>query len=374
MLALLLLLQSPSDIIVTGKRLVEAQAKCARGECTTLRDAQATIALAEEKFRDGDYLDAKALLARAISRNRDKAAEAPRPVAALYEAMATVSLHEGDQDDYRRAVAHQVETLRDNLPAEDPAVLSATTALGDMWIKLKNFPQAERTYRGIEEEALENGRSSAAMMAGLKRVWLAAAMRKPREANAMLDALERRPIAQEERFRTALKVVRLRIAVSDGDDAAITKLAGDIGEGQGEAPILIWAPPYPKDASSAANAHARSFGLVDAIDTRSSDLAGIQCVDVGFWIRPDGHTAEAELLRGSNAHAWAPAILAQIAQRRYSARSGDSSAGDPGSYRIERFTRGSTYITPKGSLIRRRVRSSGFEVLDLTESAAPPPT
>ena len=189
----------------------------------------------------------------------------------------------------------------------------------------------------------------------------------------MLDALERRPIAQEERFRTALKVVRLRIAVSDGDDAAITKLAGDIGEGQGEAPILIWAPPYPSDASSAANAHARSFGLVNTLDVRASDLSGIQWVDVGFWIRPDGRTAEAELLRGSNAHAWAPTILAQIAQRRYSAR-GDNSSGDPGSYHIERFTRGSRYITPPGSLIRRRIKYTGFEVLDLTESATPPPT
>ena len=102
MLALLLLLQSPSDIIVTGKRLVEAQAKCARGECTTLRDAQATIALAEEKYRDGEYLDAKALLARAISRNRDKAAEAPRPVAALYEAKARRLGHEVWYFRYRR--------------------------------------------------------------------------------------------------------------------------------------------------------------------------------------------------------------------------------------------------------------------------------
>ncbi|MFD2431807.1 hypothetical protein ACFSUK_34365 [Sphingobium scionense] len=73
MFALLLLLQAASpDIIVTGERLVEEQAKCARGECTPLRDAQATIALAEQRFRNGEYVHAKGLLAAAISRNKDR--------------------------------------------------------------------------------------------------------------------------------------------------------------------------------------------------------------------------------------------------------------------------------------------------------------
>ncbi|MDV3481927.1 hypothetical protein [Sphingobium yanoikuyae] len=97
MFALLLLVQAASpDIVVTGQRLVEEQAKCVRGECTPLRDAQATIALAEQQFRDGEYVHAKGLRAGAISRNKGRGAEAPRAVAAIYEAMATVSLHEGD--------------------------------------------------------------------------------------------------------------------------------------------------------------------------------------------------------------------------------------------------------------------------------------
>ncbi|MCI4588753.1 hypothetical protein MOK15_01345 [Sphingobium sp. BYY-5] len=376
MFALLLLLQSPSsDIIVTGQRLVEVQAECARGDCTPLRDAQATIALAEEKFRGGAYLDAKRLLSAAIGRNRDKGAIAPRPVAALYEAMATVSLHEGDQNDYRRAVAHQVAILRDNLPPDDVAVLSATTALGDMWIKLRNYRQAESTYRGIEQAALADGRAYAAMMAGMKRVWLAAAMDKPREANQMLNELERRPIAQEPGFRTALRVVRLRIAARGGDDGAITRLVGEIAEDQDTGPILIWAPPYASNAAADANAQARSFGAPDPVPVRSSDLASIQWIDVGFWIRPDGRTEEAEILRGSRTPGWAPTILAQIAQRRYSTHPDAKDADAAGTYRIERVTHRSVYVTPTGSHIRRRVAASGFEVLDLTQaSAASPPT
>jgi hypothetical protein len=310
MFALLLLVQAASpDIVVTGQRLVEEQAKCVRGECTPLRDAQATIALAEQRFRNGEYVQAKGLLAAAISRNKNKGAEAPRAVAAIYEAMATVSLHEGDQDDYRRAVAGQVKTLRDNLPADDVAVQASATALGDMWIKLGKFRQADASFHAIEDQALAEGRAYPAMMAGMKRVWLAGALGKARDARAMLDALERRPIAREPGFRTALRVVRLRLAVRAGDDAEITRLAGMIGTDQGGPPVLIWQPSYPGSAAVEANNSARTFDLVDAVPINSSDLASIQWVDVGFWIRPDGHTEEAEILRGSRAPAWAPAIL-----------------------------------------------------------------
>jgi hypothetical protein len=69
MLALLLLIQSQTgDIVVTGQRLVDAQAACVRGECTPLRDAQASIALAEARFRTGSYFDAKRTLAAAVAR------------------------------------------------------------------------------------------------------------------------------------------------------------------------------------------------------------------------------------------------------------------------------------------------------------------
>ena len=375
MFALFLLAQAASpEIVVTGQRLVEEQAKCVRGECTPLRDAQATIALAEQDFRDGEYVKAKALLAAAISRNKDKGAQAPRAVAAIYEALATVSLHEGDQDDYRRAVAGQVKTLRDNLPADDVAVQAAATALGDMWIKLRDYRQAETTFRGIEEEALAQGQPYAAMMAGMKRVWLAAARGRAREATAMLDKLEQRPIAQEPGFRTALRVVRLRLAVRAGDDATITRLAGTIGAEQGGPPVLIWQPSYSDSVAEARN-NARAFGGVDAMEPRGADLAPIQWVDVGFWIRPDGRTEDVEILRGSPSHGWAPAILQQIAGRRYVAVAWQGDGDAAGNYRIERITPKYEYAVPKGSLIRRRLPASGFEVLDLTASeAAMPPS
>lgn len=375
-LILLLLLQASGDIVITGKRLEEAHAACVRGGCTPLRDAQASIAIAEARFRDGRYLDAKGLLARAISRNKDKAATDPKPVAALYEAYATVALHEGDQRDYRNAVANQVRTLRNNLPPDDPSVLAATTALGDMWLKVSDGLQADRAYRTAESDALEAGDDRAAMLAGMKRVWLAGAQDRTKDAHAKLDELERRPIAKQAGFGTALRVLRLRLAARDAKGEELTKLIASLGQSQDAAPILLKAPPYEADPARAlSEAYGADRRLGIQVNTtprfRSSDIDAIQWADFGFWIRPDGRTADAEVLRSSSANPWTDLVLRQIAERRYST---SPSTDGNGYYKVERLTRRSVYTVPTNSLISRRVAVGGFETLDLTEqeSVAPP--
>jgi hypothetical protein len=338
-----------------------------------LRDAQASIALAEAQFREGAYLQAKRILAAATARNARHAATDPKPVAALYEAYATVALHEGDQRAYKRAVADQVKTLRDHLPAGDPAVTAASVALGDMWITLRNYRQADITFREVENDNLRTGQERGAMLAGMKRVWLIAAMGEPARALRMLDQLEARPLASDAAFRTALRVVRIRIAARGADDEEMAKLAGDLRQGQGAGPVLIWAPPYEPDAADAANADARRFGAPDVVRTAASDVDGVQWIDVGFWIRPDGRTAEAEILRQSRPLQWSATVLSQIADRRYSATTVAPGASESeGVYRIERVTKRTRYITPVGSLISRRVGDGGLEVLDLTQPAARP--
>lgn len=383
-LFLLLLAQASGEIVVTGKRLEEAHQQCVRGGCTPLRDAQASIALAEARFRTGKYLDAKAVLAGAISRNKGKAESDPKPVAAIYEAYATVSLHEGNQDDYRRAVASQVHVLKDNLPPDDPAVLAATTALGDMWVKTGTAMRAEAAYRASEDAALKSGNERAAMLAGMKRVWLLTATDRPKDARAKLDELDRRTLGQQPGYATALRVLRLRIAAKDAEGEDLDRLIRSLGQGQDEAPVLLKAPPYELDAAAQlqeARGRARSylgssaaFGSradadVDPDPYRSSDLDAIQWADVGFWIRPDGTTADAEVLRQSSGNPWTDLVLRQIAQRRYSARAAGPGDDGQGYYKVERLTRRSKYVVPTNSLISRRVAVGGFETLDLTEEA-----
>jgi tetratricopeptide (TPR) repeat protein len=374
MLSLMLLMQFPNDIVVTGQRLEEVQAECAKGECTPLRDAQATIALAEVRFRDGNYQEAKRLLAAGTSRNEKNAAGAPRAVAALYEAYATVSLHEGSKLDYRRATVKQVATLRDNLPPDDPAVFAVNTALGDMWIELRRFREAEAAFSTAEKNAEATGQDGAAFIANMKRTWVMAARGQKLETKAMLDALEKRPIARLASFGSVLRVLRLRLAARDADEAEVDRLVAQIGKGQDGKPILIFAPRYEDDAVTQANNAARSFNMVNAIDVRSGDTMGIRWADVGFWIRPDGRTADIEVLRGVQARAWLAPALRQIAGRRYSAGGKDAAAAGEGTYHIERFTLRTNYSTPTGSFISRRSPTGGYDVLDLSEAPAAPPT
>ncbi len=369
-LILMLLAQATGDIVITGKRLEEAHAQCVRGGCTPLRDAQASIALAEARFRTGAYLDAKALLAAAIGRNRGKASTDPKPVAAIYEAYATVALHEGNQFDYRRAVAGQVRTLRDNLPPTDPAVLAATTALGDMWLKTSDNVKADQAYRSSEEAALKIGNERGAMLAGMKRAWLAAAIKRPKDARAKLDELDQRPIAQQPGYRTALKVLRLRLAAQEAEGDELNQLIRSLGQNQEDAPVLVKAPPYELDSAARLEEirqRARRFGDPNPVPFKSTDKDAIQWADFGFWIRPDGRTAEAEVLRQSDRNPWTALVLRQIAERRYTARPSAPSEDAQGYYKIERLTRRSKYVTPENSLISRRVAVGGFETLDLTE-------
>jgi tetratricopeptide (TPR) repeat protein len=279
---------APADIVITGKRLVEAQQQCATGGCTPLRDAQATIALAETQFRAGNYLLSKRLLADAVSRNKNNESVAPKPVAALYEAYATVALHEGDQETCRSAVAGWVRTLKTYLPPDDGAVIAATTALGDMWLKLRQFRRAEISYRSAERDALQAGQPRAAMLAGMRLAVFNASVGKKAAALRQLDDLAERPIATEPGFATALRVLRFRIAARDADEGEITRLVRDLNEKTRAEPLLLWGPPYELDQVASPNDVSRRMGDRDAIVRSSGEHDALQWADVGFWIRPDG--------------------------------------------------------------------------------------
>lgn len=356
------MLQSPSDIVVTGQRLEQASRRCAARPCTPLEDARASIAQAEELFRRGQYQPAKRLLAAAIARNRHDAVTDPRPVAALYEAYATVSLHEGDLARYRGAVVDQVRTLRDHLPVDDLSVVDSGLVLGDMWLKLGNSGQAERAYRGVERDATAAGRSSLAVMAVIRRAVLASGLGQYAQAGALIDAVAARQTTLDPAIRAVLPVVRLRLAAKRADDHAVDALVAGLRSDRAGAPVLVWAPPYAQTAAVEADRQARQFNEISPVAARSNEYSPVLWVDIGFWIRPDGRTAEAEILRGTPTRAWTAPVLNQIARRRYMA----STRTGPGTYRVERFTFRPTYSRPIGSLIARRAGPASLEVLDLT--------
>ncbi len=357
-----------SDVVVSAKRLEDASVACRKGACTPLRDAQVSIAWAEHQFRQGAYVRAKRTLADALGRNRRHAATAPRPVAALYEAYATVSLQEGDMRAYRLGTGGRARTLQANLPANDPEIPHAELALGDMWVKLGDVRSADLAYQSTENRARARGQHTAALVAALRRVWLASARGAVGRAETLLAEAARQQGASDATIQAILPVVRLRLAAHRSDDAEVARQIGVLSRTTTVRPQLVWAPNYTTKLQNEGSREGAP-DIISADNVRSSDLSPIKWADVGFWIRPDGRTAEIEVLRGTPGRGWLPPVINQIAARRYTSTAGD--AFSEGSYRIERFSFRGTYVVPVGSLIRRRAGPPELEVLDLT---APDPS
>ncbi len=376
LVALALLLQSAApattpEIVVTGERLKKVYEECRAGKCTPLRDAQASIAWAETLFREGKYIDAKRVLRNAASRNRQHAATQPRAVSALYEAFATVSWQEGDQDAYRQGTIWQIRTLRDNLPPDDPAVKAAALALGDMWVRLGNANEAERTYLAAEREGVAAGQAGVALRARLARARLRHARGDRKEAKALIESAFTMRGAEHPATQAAIRVVALRLEAADGEEVATDRLVSELAGMSLDRPVLLFSPPYPTTPLALATASRRLNELqldekVAAADSGAAEY--IRWADIGFWIRPDGSVAEAEVLRGSRLRDWTAPYLDQVSRRRYSAIAG--SREGLGVYRVERFTLRGNYLTPAGSLIRRRGGAPDLEVLDLTDPNA----
>lgn len=371
MIALLLFLtiQVAPEIVVSGKRLDDAYRECVDRACPPLRDAQVSIAYAERQFRAGAYAKARSTLAAAVARNKRYAATAPKPVAAIYEAYATVALHDGEMDVYRKAVAGQVGTLRRNLPPNDPAVTAVALTTGDMWVALHNGDAADSSYRAVEHRALAQGDATLAMVAALRRVGLASASGYPEKAAQLMAEAEARPAAADPALRPVLQVVRLRLAARQSDDGQVDRLVREIGHDASTTPVLVWAPPYEPSALPAARAEAQKFGGADPVAMATSDPAPVHWADIGFWISPEGKTDDVEILRGSRSTGWASYLVKQISARRYAG--GTAVDGDRGVYRIERFTERGTYTVPIGKLVRIRNGPSQLEVLDMTEPVKP---
>lgn len=367
MIALLLFLtiQVTPEIVVSGKRLSDAYQECVNRACPPLRDAQVSIAYAEQQFRDGAYVKARKTLAAAVARNKRYAATAPKPVAAIYKAYATVALHDGEMDVYRKAVAGQVGTLRRNLPPTDPAVVAVAFTTGDMWVMLNKGEAADSSYHAVEQRALAQGNATLAMLATLRRVGLASAQGYPDKAARLMAEAEARPAAADPALRAVLQVVRLRLAARRTENGKVDQLVEEIGHDVSTQPVLIWAPPYEPTAQAAARDAALKFDAIDPVAPTSGEFDPVKWVDIGFWIRPNGRTEQSEILRGSQSTGWASYLLKQISGRRYTGV--PSASGSSGVYRIERFTLRGTYIVPKGSLVRRRAGPKELEVIDLTK-------
>jgi hypothetical protein len=86
-------------------------------------------------------------------------------------------------------------------------------------------------------------------------------------------------------------------------------------------------------------------------------------VDIGFWVTPDGHVTDTEILRSSGPTYWAKPLIASIGGRLYSPTGGSEADGN---YRVERYTFTSLWEDRTGTRLRQRGANARIEYLDLT--------
>lgn len=369
-LTVLLLAQTAAepagDIVVRGRRSGEALEACVARGCATPDDTRLSLAHAEALFAQGDYHAARRALDAALSRQKREAARFPRHVAALHEASATVNRHLGDMDAYRSQTIAQVRTLRANLPPDDPQVLLMAVQLGDYWLSRRHMQEARRQFEAAARDYERRGQGRLAALCRLRIASVDIARENFAAVEGNLRSIAESAASQDPTVRQFTAVLRARLAAARGEDADVEALIAALRSAPAAAPVLIQPGPSPTDAEAASTrAVAASGDLRNAVVPFSSEVVPVRWVDIGFLIVPDGRVVDVELLRGSRSAGWSDPYRAEIAGRRYAPIA--VPPGEPGMYRVERYTLRADRVVPSGSLIKRPTGTARVEVLDLTQ-------
>ena len=358
--ALALLLQSATpppaasnEVLVIGQRAEKLLAACLARDCPPAEEIEASLQASVEQFADGRYQDARRTLLNAIRRNRDHAAALPGPVSSHYATLATVAEHEGDVKLWLSSSRNNVLVLRRHAGADNGATLGQELAFGDSMVGLGKPKEAARGYRDTQRKAANSGQALLAAGAAFRRAWLALHRGRDREAERIADEAVAIAGPESPLIADLREILRMRIAIKRGDEGAVDALAARLRQSAKEAPRLMVA-------SALEDINPGRLGV-----GRSS---GIRFADVGYWIRPDGRTAEPEVLRNSGLGQWASALLRQVSSRRYVPLAVEP--GHPGLFRIDRFTVRGTLGVSTGSRIVQRMGDLSVHIIDLTETEA----
>lgn len=331
-----------------------------------------SIALAEAQFAAGGYNDAQRTLTAAIQRNKGAAKSYPRMVAALYEAMGTVSLHRGDMDAHRTAIIGKSDALHNHLPPDDLQVLLLDIEMGDFYAERGDWREAERRYAAAERGFAQAQQSRLAALAALRAAYMVFTRDNLSLSESRLRAVARMPAADDPTVVQMRAVLGARIAAKKGEQGGIDALLATLRTDPSARPVLLQAVSAEPSAAQAAAEHAKRFREVNPAGPGSSDSLSIQWADIGYMVAPDGHVSEVDVLRGNGDLRWTEPHVKRIAKRRYAPLA--LIPGQPGVYRVERLTWRAEHIVPIGSLIKRPAGARSLQVLDMTKVSAPPPS
>jgi hypothetical protein len=372
----LLAQQAPADqptIVVTGQRLQDyrdALARCLARHCPPNEDADATLALAEALFLNGEYHEGRDAVAASLRRNRNQARGYPEPVSDLYRAHTRLSRHLGQDTDARRSAYGILSALQEGIPQEDYRHFTARLELSEYLMLGGNYNGARRELNELIRVARAAGREDVATLAELRMLWFQNIAQPESDARAQLLRMTRETAPAQRMRSTGAKLLLARIYRREGRAADADALLAEIGRSSAASAAhrrLISAPTYVlqiQDPNDIANNNGENFPTANVL-SRMSDNFEDKWIDVGFWITPDGHVSDLEIVRDSNENGWADPLLESIRGRVY------STASEP-TYRLERYTYTAPYERVTGTNIPRRSRRARVEYLDLTQNEPPP--
>lgn len=362
-------------VVVTGTRIQDFRdrlAQCLARHCPPDEDIDATLALAEALFVEGDYGHARSAIRASMSRNRDEARNYPEPVSDLYRAGTRVAEHLGRDREAEIYVYQILGSLRAGLPVEDHRHFTARLEIARSLAALGRPEIARRELRRLVDVARAGGREDVANLAELRSLWLEYQEAPYGSARRRLLEMSRWTDPQRALLAYGAKALLIQIYSREGDDERVDALIATMGGG--ETRRLLYSPPCQliQQTNVDGNAHREdavySQGLMtDNIAERLTDTFDDKWIDVGFWVQPDGQVEDLQLLRrGRGGGGWEGPLLEAIRGRRYS-------PGERPTYRLERYTYTATFhTTSTGSHIPDRSPRARIEYLDLTAGAEPP--
>lgn len=344
------------EIVVVGHRATDALAACLARQCPPAEDVEASLQASVEQFTAGRYDLAHRTLQRSIRRNRRYAAQLPGPVSSLYATLATVAEHDGYRHRWQFAARDNVGVLRRYAGRSDPGTLAEEMSLANAMAETGDMTTALELLKKVESRALSAGHKDIAASAAFRQAWLAMSEGNDRRAVTLADHAVAIAGTRKTEIATLRDVLNSRIALRKGDAGAIDALAARIRQAETQRPILLFSEPIElMDASGR---------IVPTGLTGSS----VRFADVGYWIRPDGRTAGAEILNASDMGRWEKLVLKQVGTRRYASLAVPS--GHPGIYRVDRFTIRTTFDFHAGARYAQRMGPPTVHIVDLTETEA----
>jgi len=366
-------------IVVTGPHMQEYRnrlAACLARNCPVNEDVDATLALAEALFLNGDYAAARTTVRASIGRNRDQAGSFPEPVSDLYRAGTRITRHIGLDREARISSFGILTSLQAGIPREDHRHFTARLEIAELQmvsshLQSSSFSGARRELQELARVARAAGREDVATIAELRECWYEL-IAHPGSTTAMTKLNEwagRTEPAQRMRANGA-RIILSRIYRSQGDEARANALLAEVGRsGASARRRLIHSPQY-----TLGQQEMRLEGdqeLADGVRfgnalNRLTENFDNKWIDVGFWVMPDGSVSGLEIVRRGATADWSEPLLEAIRGRTYS-------TGPEATYRLERYTFTAPMQQGTGSRIAHRAPNARAEYLDLTvEGQAPP--